>query len=215
MSVKLPNGSVIYLASGLAAALTVTALTNANPAVATSAAHGLSNGDFVRVTSGWSRLNQKVVRVANVTANTLELEGIDTSDTDIYPAGSGIGSVEEVSGWTQLQQILTSGSNGGEQQFLEYQFLEADQQTRIPTVKSAAGLTFSVADDPSLAGYVRAEDINDSREAVPMRIRLANGSMILYDGYVSVNKTPSLNVNELMAVEVTYSMTNEPVRYAS
>lgn len=215
MSVKLPNGSLIYIASALAVAATITVLTNAATAVATCVGHGLSNGDFVRITSGWSRLNNKVVRVANVTADTFELEGYNTSDTGVYPTGSGIGSFEEITGWTQLQQILKTGSNGGEQQFLEYQFLEADAQSRIPTVKSAAGLTFTVADDPSLAGYQRAEVINDQRAAIPMKVRLANASLILYDGFLSVNKTPSLDVNELMACEATYSMTCEPVRYAS
>lgn len=215
MTVSVPNGSLVAIASGYGSALTVSAVTNANPAVATSTAHGLSNGDFVEVTSGWSRLANKIVRVANVTTNTFELEGYDTTSTSIYPAAGGAGSVREVTGWTQLSQILSSSSNGGEQQFLGYQFLEADAQQRIPTFKNAAGLTFSVADDPSLAGYQLAATANDDRAQRAVRVTLANSSKILYNAYISLNKTPSLTVNELMACEVTLSLLAEPVRYAS
>lgn len=215
MAVTLPNGSIVQIASGLDAAVTITAITNANPAVATSVGHGITNGEYVRIVSGWSRLTDKVVRAANVTADTFELEGYDTSDTDVYPAGSGTGTGEVVSGWTQLTQILSSSTNGGEQQFLEYQFLESDAQRRIPTFKNAAGITFSIADDPTLAGYQRALVLNDSRVAMPVRVTLANDSKILYNCYISLNKTPTLTVNELMACEVTMSMLNEPVRYST
>lgn len=213
MAVSLPNGALIALASGYGSNITVSAVTNANPAVATATAHGLSNGDFVEVTSGWSRLTNKVVRVSGVTANTFNLEGIDTSLTSIYPAGSGIGSVRKVTGYTQLSQILSSSSSGGEQQFLEYQFLESDAQKRIPTFKSAAGLTFSVADDTTQPGYILASTANDDRLPRAVKATLPSGSVISYNAYISINKTPSLTVNELMAVECTMSLLAEPVRY--
>lgn len=216
MAVSLPNGSVVAIGSTIAAAVTITAITNANPAVATATAHGLTEGDYTRITSGWSRLTDKVVRVGTVAdANTFQLEGYDTTDTDVYPAGSGIGTSEEITAWTQITQILQSTTNGGEQQFLEYQFLEADAQRRIPTFKSASGLTFSVADDPTLAGYIACSTANDDRAARPLRVTLSNASKILYNAYISLNKTPTLTVNELMACEVTASMLNEPVRYAT
>jgi hypothetical protein len=213
MSVSLPNGALISIASGYGSALTVSALTNANPAVATSTAHGLANGDFVEVTSGWSRLTNKVVRVSGVTANTFNLEAIDSTLTTIYPAGTGIGTVRKVTGYTQLSQILSSSSSGGEQQFLEYQFLEADAQKRIPTFKSASGLTFSVADDTTQPGYQLAVVANDDRLPRAVKITLPSASIISYNAYISINKTPSLTVNELMAIEATMSLLAEPVRY--
>lgn len=213
MSVSLPNGALISIASGYGSALPVTLLTNANPAVATSTAHGLANGDFVEVTSGWSRLTNKVVKVANVTANTFEMAGVDSTLTSIYPAAGGTGSVRKVTGYTQLSQILSSSSNGGEQQFLEYQFLESDAQKRIPTFKSAAGLTFSVADDASQPGYILASVANDDRLQRAVKASLPGGGVISYNAYISINKTPSLTVNEIMAVECTMSLLAEPVRY--
>lgn len=214
MSISLPNGALVAIASGYGASVDMTALTNANPAVATlEASHGVVAGDFLEVTSGWSRLTNKIVKAGTVSTNDVPLLGIDSLLTSIYPAGGGIGSVRKISGWTQLSQILSSSSSGGEQQFLEYQFLEGDAQQRIPTFKSAAGLTFSVADDPTQPGYVLASTANDDRLPRAVRITLPGGSVILYNAYISLNKTPSLTVNELMAVEVTLSLLAEVVRY--
>lgn len=216
MSISLPNGALVAIASGYGAAKTMSALSNANPGVATlEASHGVTVNDVIEVTSGWSRLTDKVVRVSAVSTNDVSLEGQDTSLTSIYPATSGTGTVREITGWTQLSQILSSSSSGGEQQFLEYQFLEADAQKRVPTFKSAAGLSFSVADDPTLAGYILASTANDDRLKRAVRITLPSGAVIYYNAYISLNKTPSLTVNEIMAVEVTLSLLAEPVRYAS
>ena len=215
MAVTLPNGTTFHLENGLGSALPVTVATNAAPCVMTSATHGLSNGDFVKVTSGWSRINNKVFPVAYVTADTFELEGTDTSSTSVYSAGSGIGSVKKISGFTELQQILSNSTSGGEQQFATYRFLADDHEQRIPTVKSPSGMDFQIADDPTLAGYQLASTANDDRVERGVKALLPNGSVILYNGYVSLNKTPSMNADQVMACQVTLSFLNEPVRYSA
>jgi hypothetical protein len=194
----------------------MTAVSNANPAVATlEASHGIVTGDVLEVTSGWSRLNNKVVKAGTVATNDVPLLGINSTATSIYSTGGGTGSIRKVTGWTQLQQIMESGSSGGEQQFLEYQFLEDDAQKRIPTFKSASGLSFTIADDDTLAGYLLAADANDDRLQRAVRVTLPSGAMIFYNAYISLNKTPSMNVNQLLSVEVTLSLLAEPVRYAA
>jgi hypothetical protein len=204
------------IASGYGSPLTVSAVTNASPAACTSTAHGLTNGDFVEFTSGWSKATNRVFRVSGSTTNAFNLEGLDTTLTSIFPAGAGAGSVRKITGWTQLQQILTTASEGGTQNFATYQFLEADNEVRIPTNKAAAGLNIEVADDPSLAGYILASTANDDRLQRAVKAVLSNASILLYSGYISVVKTPSMNVNEPMKVQVTVSFLNaEPVRYAS
>ena len=170
MAISLPNGATVYIASGYGAAKTMSAVTNADPGVATLASgHSVTTSDVVEITSGWSRINNKICKVGTVTGNSVPLAGLNTSSTTIYPAGSGTGSVREITGWTQLQQVLSSSSTGGEQQFLEYQLLESDAQVRIPTFKSASGLTLSIADDPTLAGYILASAANDDRGRACLR----------------------------------------------
>lgn len=215
MAVQVANGSIVAIENGSAVAVVVSAISNATQGVATtSAAHGLAVGDIAEVTSGWSRLTNKIIRVGAVpTATTFTLEGIDTTNTSIYPAGGGAGTVAKVTGFTQLPQILNSSSSGGEQQFLEFQFLEADAQQRIPTFKNAAGLTFTVADDPLLPGQQLARIANDDRLPRAIRVTLANGGILLYNAYVSIGAIPTLTVNELLAVEVSLSLLGTPTRY--
>lgn len=214
MAVSLPNGSIVSIASGYGSAVSISAISNANPGVATATAHGFTDGDIVEVTSGWSRLTDKVLRVDGALTNSFELEGINTTSTSTYPNGGGAGTAREVTGWTQLAQITSSSSTGGEQQFLEYQFLESDSSKRIPTFKNAAGVTFTIADDPSLPGYALAKQANDDRLPRAVRIQLASDEILLYNAFISLSTIPSLTVNQLMTSEVTLSLLAEPVRYA-
>jgi len=67
----------------------ITGVTQANPAVVTDNSHGLSNGDKIRIASvvGMTALNGNVYTVANVTANTFELSGIDSTGFGAYVSG--------------------------------------------------------------------------------------------------------------------------------
>lgn len=214
MAVSLPNGSTVSIASGYGPTKNITAITNADPGVATSAAHGFTDGDYIDIVSGWARLTDRIVRVDDATSGTFALEGIDTSSTTLYPAGGGTGTAREITGWTQLAQILDSTSEGGEQQFWTGQFLEGDREIRIPTTKSAAGITFQIADDPSLPGYQLAKVANDDREPRAVLVTLSNGQKLLYKAYISLGLIPSLTVNQAMTVQVTLSLMGDPVRYA-
>lgn len=215
MSVSLPNGGTFAIASAYGSALTVSGITNANPAVATSTAHGLSNGDIIEVTSGWSKLTNRIVRISGVTANTFNLEGINTTSTTMYPAGSGTGTVRKVTSFVQLAQILTTNTTGGEQQFATYQFLESDESSEIPTNKSPRRLVLSLADDPSLPGYIIAATANEDRLVRAVKFALPGGSSIYYNGFVSVNETPTTTQNEVMSVQMTLAMQGRATRYAT
>lgn len=215
MAVYLPNGSTVSIASGYGTEKTISAISNANPGVATSAAHDFTDGDYIDVVSGWARLTDRIVRVDDATTGTFELEGIDTSSVSLFPNGGGAGTCREITGWTQLAQILDSTSEGGEQQYWTGQFLEGDREIRIPTTKSAAGINFQIADDPTLPGYQLAKVANDDREPRAVMITLSNGQKLLYKAYISLSLIPSLTVNEAMTVGVTLSLLGDPVRYAS
>lgn len=71
---------------------TITGITQADPAVVTATAHGLSNGDLVAIRSpgGMTELNGQTSTIANVAANTLELEQIDSSAYTAYTSGGTV-----------------------------------------------------------------------------------------------------------------------------
>lgn len=63
---------------------TITAITQASPAVVTSASHGYSNGDYIIIETvvGMTEVNGCFFKVANVAANTFELQDIDGNNID-------------------------------------------------------------------------------------------------------------------------------------
>ncbi len=73
----------------LASAKTITAITQASPAVVTSAAHGYSDGDLVLVedVAGMVELNDRYHTVAGVTANTFQLANEDSTGYAAYASG--------------------------------------------------------------------------------------------------------------------------------
>ena len=76
VSFNAPGQGKFPIASGQ-----VEGATKANPAVITSTAHGLENGDFVTFynVAGMTELNGNSYEVANVTANTFELDSTDST----------------------------------------------------------------------------------------------------------------------------------------
>lgn len=214
MSVQLPNGATIAIAASYGASKVMSALTNATEGVATlEASHGIIVNDIMEVSSGWSRLNDRLARAGAVSTNDVTLEDINTSDTTLYPAGSGTGTVREILTWQQITQVLDANTAGGEQQFATYDFLEDAFQRNIPTNRSPQSLTLSIADDTSLPHYAVLVAADDDRKKRAIRVSLPGGSVIYYNAYVSMNRTPSLTKNQVMALSVTLSLLAQPTRY--
>ncbi|MFA0969559.1 phage tail protein [Pseudomonas amygdali] len=215
MGFRLPNGATLQIASAYGAAIPVTALSNANPAVATAAAHGLSDGNIIALTSGWTRLNDRAARVANSLTGTFALERINTLNTQPYPVGSGAGSVREVTAFTEISQITDVTTSGGDQQFLTFGFLADDDDRQLPTTKNPISMAVTVADDPDLPYVAVVEAADEDKVARVLRLNLPNGDSILYNAYVTITLTPALSRNNLMTRVITLSLAGRPTRYSA
>lgn len=215
MAYSLPNGSTVDLASSYSAPVAITSITNANPAVVNATAHGFTEGDIVQITSGWERLTNRSFVVGTVTTDTFRLIGSqnDTTDTTLFPVGSSSGSAKTAKTFTQISQITGVEFSGGEQAFLDVQFLSSATQVNIPTVKSAITMTLTVADDPA-AGFLETVQKYDQDLSVnTLRMNLVNGDSILYPAIITFSPTPNVTINELMTNTMTMSVQNQPTRY--
>ncbi|MBC9743287.1 phage tail protein [Pseudomonas syringae pv. syringae] len=215
MGFRLPNGATLQIASAYGAAIPVTALSNANPAVATAAAHGLADGDIIAVTSGWTRLNDRATRVSKSLSGTFALENINTTNVQPYPAGSGLGSVRKVTSFVEVPQITEVNTSGGDQQFLTFGFLADDDDRQMPTTKNPISMSFTVADDPDLPYVAVVEAADEDKQARVLRLNLPGGSSIVYNAYVSITTTPTLGRNNLMTRVMTLSLAGRPARYSA
>ena len=84
--------------------VTVSGITQANPAVVTASSHGFSNGDFVIITGvvGMTQVNGKTFKVADKTTNTFELQDVDGTDINssaftAYSSGGDANRIYEIS----------------------------------------------------------------------------------------------------------------------
>lgn len=216
MSVTLATGTQVSIASTYGSGFTVTAISNANPAVATlSASHGVIVGDFIELTSGWDLLNQRVVRVSAVSTNDVTLEGIDTSNTSNYPSGSGIGTGREITAWSSITQIQNIATSGGDLSFADITTI-ADRTTKqIPTVRGAQQIDLTVFDDPTLSYYSIVQAASDAAALTAMRIIFPNSTRLLANGYFSLQKTPNVSSNAPLTASIGFSAAADPVRYST
>jgi len=213
MGYKIPNGGTFQHAATYAAALAFTAISNAAEAVATVVGGTLAAGDIVLLSSGWSKLDNKVVRVKVATATAITLETIDTTDTQIFPAGNGAGTMKKVLTWVQIPQVNDLAFSGGEQNYLDVVFLENDQGKQIPTDKSAASMVLTIADDPAQPFNTVLMAADAGKQVQAARLNLPGNDTLFYGAYTSFSKQPAVSRNNLLTRTVNLALQAEPTRY--
>ncbi|MBH8611216.1 phage tail protein [Pseudomonas mohnii] len=213
MGYKIPNSGTFQHAATYAAALAFTAISNAAEAVATVVGGTLAAGDIVLLSSGWSKLDNKVVRVKVATATAITLEAIDTTDTQIFPAGNGAGTMKKVLTWVQIPQVNDLAFSGGEQNYLDVVFLENDQGKQIPTDKSAASMVLTIADDPAQPFNTVLMAADAGKQVQAARLNLPGNDTLFYGAYTSFSKQPAVSRNNLLTRTVSLALQAEPTRY--
>jgi Phage tail tube protein, TTP len=216
MSVRLPNGAIISMAATYGITSPLSAFSNANPAVATlGAGHTLVNGDVFELTTGWSRINSQICRALSVATNDVTVEGLNTLDQNAFVPGSGTGSVREILTWQEISQVLTTASKGGDQQFTNYQFLADGQQRQLPSSKNPQAVDLTIADDITLPHYALLDKADDDRQLRAIRVVLPGGQKLYYNAIVSLNKQPTITIDQIMALTVVLSFQAPIARFAS
>jgi len=213
---QVPTGSTFFVASTIASAKTVSSVTNATEAVATSTAHGYSNGDIVIMFSGWGRLNKRAFRIKSVTTDTFVLEGCDTSSTTFFPAGSGIGTVQKISTWTQVTTVMNPKTNGGDPKKVTYKFIESDVEYSINDGFAATDYEIELdADSIGGAGYTALKSLTDLQTDTVLRIITKSGSFNLIPCTVALNESVQMQEGQINRVKAVFNGNNRAVRYAS
>lgn len=215
MSASFPNGTIFALATTLAAAKSVTAITNANPGAATSTAHGYTDGGILLLNMP-SRLDQRVTRVAGSATNTFNLEGIDTTSTTIYPTGFGVGTAQLATNFVSFSQVTDVQSAGGEQQFFQWVYLEDGRQRQRPTFKNARSMTLTSDYDPSLPWHAALLAADLANTVYVLRATLPTGAVIYYSVYVGFDGEPTFTINQNQQVTISLALANpQSTRYAA
>jgi hypothetical protein len=213
---NVPTGTTFFVASALGSALTVSAATNASECQLTSTAHGLSNGDIVLTSLGWGRIDKRLFRVKSVATNTFVLEGCDTTNTTFFPNGTTTGSVQKVTTWQQVTQVLQANGSGGDPKNVEFKYYESDVAYSINDGFSATVYTFALdADSIGTAGYSAMKTLTDTQNLTGLKMVMRSGSIVLYPGTVALNENVQLQDGQINRVSGTMNCQGRITRYAS
>lgn len=113
-----------------------TAVTKADPPVATLTAHGITSGEvgYFLATTGMIQLHKQAFLANNHTANTWEMPGLDSTDYDTFVAGP---TVVMAATWATIAEAAAYAVGGGAQSELN--------DTRLMDIKarSESGLLAS------------------------------------------------------------------------
>lgn len=214
MAYYFPEGSSIQFSNTLASAKTVTAATNANPAVLTSTAHGYVTGDEVLFTSGWEDATDTVYKVTVIDANSFSLQGLNSTNTSYFPAGSGTGTVQKLSAWAAVPQVLNISTSGGDARFTTVSPLAKRNDINVPTGFNALSMTLTLGHDPSNATYQTMLDISRTLSKVAFKLVLGGGGTMYGYGYMNVAEAPTLARNQANQVNAALTVLGRAISYS-
>lgn len=213
MALYFPEGSSQQFSQTFAAAKPISAMTNGNPAVATSTAHGYTTGDEILLTTPWEDATDTVYKIEVVDVNSFRIVGLNTTDTNFYPAGSNNGTAQKLSGWTAIPQVLTISGSGGDARFTDVQLLAKRNSIRVPTGFNATTVTLSLAHDANQPAYTTMLDISRSLRKVAFKQVIAGGAVTYGYGYLAVSEMPKLNANQVNTVDAAMALLGRAISY--
>jgi hypothetical protein len=214
MSQTFINGAKYSFSTTLAAAIAISGITNANPAVA-SAATLPDEGSIVLLASNWTDLSELATFAGAASGGGFTLEQIDTTDETLFPPGESVGSYQVAGDFVSLSQIREIAQSGGDTNTFTWGYIDdrSPRQRSKPTDQNPLVLTFTLDYDPNQLWADALEAVSKSRQLVVMRERLPTGDMLLYTGYLSYQKSPSRTRNENMTVTATMSINSDILRF--
>lgn len=192
---------------------TITGITKANPGVVTATAHGLNNGDIVLLSiNGMHQLDDKVVRVANKTTDTFELEGVDTTNFETFSSGTA----SKITFGNSITTARTMNASGGEFDFIDDTTIHDTTKKQMPGMPSAISYQFENRWDAADAGLLAMKAASDIQAKRAFKFQFGSGGKILlFAGYVGCTMLPGGQAQNLVTTNAVITMNGTPTYYAS
>ena len=213
---SVPTGTIFSLATVFAAAKAVSAISNAVEASVSCTAHGYQVGDIVQLYSGWGRLNRRAAKVKSVTTDAFVAEGINTTNQEFYPLGSGGGTVRKIITFQQINKILNPSNSGGEAKNITVKFLESDVEENINDGFTAITESFDIdADEFGQASYSALVNLSEVQTDTVLKKTLKSGSTIYTPCRVAFNENVKLADGSIMTNTVSINGNGRLTRYSA
>ena len=190
----------IAMQSALAAAKTITGITNAAPGVVSSTAHGYSNGDYVYLEiQGMHEIDESVFRVCNVATDSFQLEdvsggtGLDTSDFSAFSSGTA----KKITFGHSITTAVDMNVSGGNYADIDTTTIHANQRSSIPGLPDPTNFTFNNLWNPTNAGQVAMKNASRVQGTRAFKFTFGTGGKIMvFVGTVGFNGAPGGNAQD-------------------
>jgi hypothetical protein len=206
------SGVQVAIQSALAAADTISGITKANPGVVTATAHGLNNGDYVKLlVQGMFQVDSRVFRVANKTTDTFELEGENTTSYDTFSSGTA----EAITFGTTMTTAVGLQASGGDFDFIDVTTIHDNVKKQVPGTASAGVYTFDNLWDPADTALAALKAASDNQAQRCVKFRFAGGQIVTFNSYVGCTLLPTGNAQDKVTTPLTATMFGRPTVYAT
>jgi hypothetical protein len=214
MNVSLWSAVAIAVQSALSASQVISGITKASPGVATYVGADPSNGDIILLEAqGMHQVDGRLFRVANVNAgaNTLELEGENTTSYDTFSEGS----FEIVTFGTTLSTATSVQASGGDFNMIDITTIHDNVRKEIPGAANPSNFSFENIWDVADAGLVALKAASDNKAKRSIRFTFANGQKLYFSGYIGATLLPTGTAQDKVTTGVTITMHGKPTVYAT
>jgi hypothetical protein len=202
----------VAVQSAIGVAKVITGISKASPGVVTSTAHGYANGDYVLLAvQGMYQLDGIVARINAITANTFNLEGLDTTLFDTFTSGSA----QSITFGTSLTTATSINASGGDFDFIDTTTIHDNIKKQIPGLPSPGTFTMDLFWDVSDAGLIALKAASDNQAQRAVRFTFANGQKVTFNGYVGASGLPTGGAQDLVKTSVVITMFGKPNIYAN
>lgn len=205
----------VAVQSALSAAQTISAITKANPGVVTYVGTDPANGDYLllTITSGMSQLDNRIMRVINVNAgaNTLELEGEDTTNYDTFVSGT----FQIITFGTTLATATNVSASGGDFDQIDVTTIHDSVKKQIPGAAAASVFSFENIWDVADAGLVALKAASDAKAQRAVRFTFSNAQKFLFTGYIGCSLQPTGTAQDKVTTPVVITGFGRPKTYAT
>lgn len=196
----------------LAAAKTITAISKASPAVVSSTGHGYTTGQEIKLSiNGMIELNNAVVKVTNVTADSYSLDGIDSTLFNTFASGSGQ-LVTFGAAAATFQDVNASGGEAGE---IDVTTIHDDTSKIVPGVKSALSYSFGSLWDPADAALIELKKADNVKGTRSIKLTFSTGAKVMFDCYPTVSMAPGGSTGGAVTTPVSFKLTGPVFAYAT
>jgi hypothetical protein len=164
----------------------VTAVTQADPGVATSTSHGMANGTvgyFTGVT-GMVQLEGQAIRVANTATNSFDLEKLKTT---AFPAFTGTATFTPIATWNTIGHATGYQIGGGDANDIDQTTIIDDIEQLVPGILSAQTVTISGFSNMQSSAMLAINQAAIDQTALVFRVTLKDNQQRVFRGIPSLS----------------------------